>query len=148
MSESAQYFLPPPSGSAVGTTRTRTFGVRRYLDPKTRDYVAEGGALKQDDGFTSKVVLALSTKLGSAEAVPTFGSRLHEIRRADEQGKKLAESHALRALSHLTKDIQDLAVVATLSNKTPNRIDLAITGKKGLQALRVDYTAVLGGGRG
>ena len=146
MSTSAQYFLPAPTGYAAGSARARSFGVRRYLDPKTRDYVADGGALKQDDGFTSKVVLALSTKLGSAEAVRTCGSRLHEIKRADEQGRKLAENHALRALAHLTTDIRDLRVAASISPKNPSRIDLVITGKKGLQALRVDYTAVLGGG--
>jgi phage gp46-like protein len=144
MSTSAQFFLPAPSPGAVATSRgVRTLAPRRYIDPKTRDYVLEGGALKQDDGFTSKVVLALSTKLGSAQAYPAFGSRLHEVKRADEQGRKLAERHALRALAHLTSEIRDLKVVATLTANRPGAIDVAVSGTKGLAIVRASYTAVL-----
>jgi phage gp46-like protein len=146
MSESAQYFLPAPSTSASGNRSARAPDRRRYLDPSTRDYVAEGGRLKQDEGFTSKVVLALSTRLGSAQAYPTFGSRLHEIKRADEQGRQLAEKHALRALSHLTSEIRELHATATLPERTPGRIELTISGRRGRETVRVDYTAVLGGG--
>lgn len=145
MSESAQYFLPATVSANGSTKGVLHVGRRRYIDPARRDYVAEGGALKQDDGFTSKVVLALSTRLGSAQASPLFGSRLHEIKRADEQGRQLAEKHALRALSHLTGDIRELRATAVLSKVAPGRIELAITGRRGLEVVRVDYTAVLGG---
>jgi phage gp46-like protein len=144
MSESAQYFLPAPSPGSSGLARgVRTIAPRRYVDPKTRDYVVEGGALKQDDGFTSKVVLALATKLGSAHAFPTFGSRIHEVKRADEQGRKLAERHAMRALAHLTSEIRELSVTAALSKDRPGAIDIEVSGTKGLAVVRASYTAVL-----
>lgn len=117
--------------------------VRRWVDAKTRDYVVEAGRLRQDDGFTSDVVLALSTRLGSAQCFPEFGSRLYEIKRADEQGRKLAEAHALKALEHLTKKVRDLKVVAALPEKRPGQIDLEVSGTKGYQVVRATYTAVL-----
>ena len=141
MSESASYQLPAtPSLARLGAPR-----LRRYIDPKTRDYVVEGGQLKQDDGFTSEAVLALSTRLGSALAFPTFGSRLHEIKRADEQGRRLAEKHAIKALAHLERRVEGLRVEAALPKNRPGAIVLTVSGRRGGDELSVDYTAVLGG---
>lgn len=141
MSSSASFLLPALAVSSAATIKLR---VRRYLDAKTRDYAIDGSALKQDDGFTSKVVLALCTRLGSAQAFPAFGSRLHEIKRADERGRRLAEKHALRALSHLTGEIADLTVTASISAHRPDAIELDVRGKKAMVVLSARYTAVVG----
>lgn len=143
MSESAQYYLPAPATALSNTRASRAVDRRRYIDATTRDYVLTGGRLKQDDGFTSKVVLALATKLGSAQAFPAFGSRLHEVKRADEQGRKLAERHAQTALSHLSSEIQDLKVAASLSKERPSAILIEASGRRGSEVLRAAYTAVL-----
>ena len=145
MSESAQYYLPAPAAPLNLGQSSRAIDRRRYVDAVTRDYVLTGGRLKQDDGFTSKVVLALGTRLGSAQAFPTFGSRLHEVKRADEQGRKLAERHAENALAHLTSEVKELKVVATLSTERPGAILITVSGKRGTEVVRANYTATVTG---
>ncbi len=119
MSTSASYFLPRPT-AGTGTGIPRPYAKpRRWIHHGDEnhfagDYVVEFGDLKQDYGFTSKVVLALRTRLGSAQCAPWFGSRLHEIQTADERGRRLAESFTLMAIQHLRDEIQDLRVVASL----------------------------------
>lgn len=140
MSTTATFFLPSDPSSSSGL---RPYGLRRYIDPTTRDYVVRQGELVQDDGFTSKVVLALATRLGSAQALPEFGSRLHEIKHADERGRLLAEKHALRALAHLADEIAELRVTASLSTKRRGAIDVTVSGRCGERVLNANYTAVL-----
>lgn len=115
--------------------------VRRYIDAKTGDYAVENGSFKGDNGFTSKVVLAWRTKLGSAQANPTFGSRLHAIKHADERGRILAESYGYEAIAHLANEVEGLKVTATIS--APGRIDLEASGKNGEKILRANYTATV-----
>lgn len=145
MSSSAQYYLPAPSAPLSLGQASRAIDRRRYVDAVTRDYVLTGGRLKQDDGFTSKVVLALATRLGSAQAFPTFGSRLHEVKRADEQGRKLAERHAENALAHLTSEVKELKVVASLPEGQKGVIAIVVSGKRGTEVVRADYTATVKG---
>jgi phage gp46-like protein len=153
MSSSATYFLPSSStASTPGSGRAAITKPRRWIDagdPSTGrlpgDYVVEGGDFKQDAGWTSKVYLALSTKLGSCQVLPGFGSRLHEIRHADETGRRLSESYALMALQHLTQDIQDLQVVATLPPNSPGRIDLVVSGRNGTTQVQVPYSRTISG---
>ena len=128
----------------MGTFTDKQPQVRRWIDAQSRDYVVEGGRLKQDDGFTSAVVLALGTRLGSAFCFPEFGSRLHEIRKADEQGRRLAEAFASMALEHMRANVSDLKVQASIDTKRPGRIDLEVSGTRGYQVMRAEYTAVLG----
>ena len=138
-SSSASYFLPAPSSSSKSITLVRA---RRWIDAQTLDYVVEGGGLKQDDGFTSQVVLALSTRLGSCQVFPSFGSRLYQIKRADETGRRLAEAYARLALAHLT--IKDLTITATIDSvRAPGRIQLLITGKKNGRPVSAPYTVPL-----
>jgi phage gp46-like protein len=141
MSSSATFFIPAPSGT--GSANRTVVRARRWIDAATGDYVVESGRLKQDDGFTSKAVLALRTKLGSCLAFPAFGSRLHEIRKADEQGRRLAEKFALMACAHLSAEVDDLKAVATLSERS-GAIELVVSGRKGNEVLRAPYTAVVG----
>lgn len=140
MSSSARFYLPRPASSLSGAT-SRTVRARRYVDAVTRDYVVEQGGLKQDDGFTSQVVLALATDLGSCQVLPTFGSRLREIKRADEQGRRLAEKHARTALAHLTDQVRDLMVTATI--QPPSAIVIVVSGRRGMTAVQATYTAVM-----
>jgi phage gp46-like protein len=142
MSSSAQFYLPSSSASAGGSLDIAR-KVRRWIDPTTRDYVVEVGELKQDYGFTSKVVLALSTKLGSCLVLPAFGSRIHEVKRADEQGRRLAEKHATNALQHLTTEIVGLSVVASISSDRPGVIEISVSGKRGQIDLGTKYTAIV-----
>jgi phage gp46-like protein len=114
---------------------------RRWLDAQTLDYVVEAGGLKQDEGFTSQVVLALATRLGSCQVYPAFGSRLHQVKRADETGRRLAEAYAKLAIAHLS--IKDLRVVATLSKSAPGRISLLVAGKKSGLPVNVPYNVDL-----
>jgi phage gp46-like protein len=128
-----------------GARKQRVREARRYLDAKSRDYVVLAGELQQDHGFTSQVVLALGTRLGSCLVLPEFGSRIHEVRRADEQGRMLAEKHAVRALQHLTGRFKDLHVVASISTKRPGAIELEVSGKRGEVDLSTKYSASVGG---
>lgn len=137
---SAQYFVH----STAAASADKQPQVRRWIDAQSRDYVVEGGRLKQDDGFTSAVVLALGTRLGSAFCFPEFGSRLHEVRKADEQGRRLAEAFAIKALEHMRANVSDLKVQASIDTKRPGRIDLEVSGTRGYQVMRAEYTAVLG----
>lgn len=135
------------AGSGGGVSLSGSYepavDVRRWVEAETRDYVVEAGHLRQDDGFTSDVVLALATRLGSALCFPEFGSRLYEIKRADEQGRKLAEAHALKALEHLRAKVKDLKVQASISPSRPGAIDLEVSGTRGYRVVRATYTAVL-----
>ena len=87
-----------------------TVKARRYIDARTGDYVVTSGGLKGDDGWTSKAVLALRTRLGSSAVNPSLGSRLHLVSSADDAGARQAKGIAEQALAHL--DITDLAVTA------------------------------------
>jgi phage gp46-like protein len=138
MSTSASYFLPPPSATLLGKTTVRA---RRWIDAQTLDYVVEAGGLKQDDGFTSQVVLALATRLGSCQVYPAFGSRLYQVKRADETGRRLSEAYAKLAIAHLS--IKELRVVATLSKSAPGRISLLVAGKKSGMPVNVPYNMEL-----
>lgn len=142
MSSSATYFLSPSSaGATAGSGQAAITKPRRWIDAATRDYVVEGGDFKQDDGFTSKVVLALSTRLGSCQALSAFGSRIHEIKTADERGRRLAESYALMACAHLAEEVQDLAAAAYLPKNAPGRIDYVVSGRRGMTLLAATYSA-------
>jgi phage gp46-like protein len=114
----------------------------RYLTV-SGDYQQLAGGVRGDDGFTSKVILALRTRLGSCIAFPEFGSRLHEIKIADERGRKMAEKRAAQALVHLAEQYDGLVVQAVLENKT---IVVYVSGKRGSTELRAQYTATAGGG--
>jgi phage gp46-like protein len=142
MSSSASFYITAATGESVGAgTREPDRNVRRWIDPKTRDYVVENGDLKQDYGFTSQVVIALATRLGSCLVMPNLGSRIHEVRRADEQGRMLAEKHAVQALQHLSSRFKDLVATASISTERPGAIDLQISGKRGQVELSMKYTA-------
>lgn len=139
MSSSASYFLPAPSASAGVRSLVRA---RRWIDAQTLDYIVEAGGLKQDDGFTSQVVLVLATRLGSCQVYPSFGSRLHQIKRADETGRRLAEAYARLAVARLT--IKDLLIRARIDPvRTPGRIALLVQGSKSGLPVSVPYTVSL-----
>jgi phage gp46-like protein len=140
MSSFAQYFLPGPSAGSSAGVGTPKLRARRWIDAAKLDYVVENGGLKQDDGFTSKALLALSTRLGSCQVNPLFGSRLYQVKRADETGRRLAEAYALLALQHLKAEIQDLTVVASLPHNAKGRIELVVSGRRGTQAVSAKYT--------
>jgi phage gp46-like protein len=142
MSTSWSYFLPSAStGSSAGSGSAAITKPRRWIDAATKDFLVEGGDYKQDDGFTSKVVLALGTKLGTCQANPKLGSRLHEIQKVDDRGRRLAESYALMAVQHLSGEIKDLKVTAELDKKYPGAIFITVSGRKGTQAVFAKYTA-------
>lgn len=140
MSETAQYYLPSPSYTVpAGSQRSALSRRHRWLDPATHDYVVEAGDFKQDDGSTSKVVLALATKKGSCQLAPWFGSRLHEIRFADARGRGLAVTFAKQALAHLGSELVELSVTANIVQKTA--IVIVVAYRRGTRAVRVEYTA-------
>lgn len=122
----------------------------RYIDARTLDYVVYGAGLQSDTGFTSKVVLALKTRLGSCLAFPGFGSKLHLIQVADERGRKLAEKYAWQALQHLIAIVDSLKAEASLTpfdprdEYQPGQIYIRITGKRGSTTETARYTAAVG----
>lgn len=123
---------------------------RRWLNT-SGDYQVVSGNLRGDDGWTSKALLALRTRKGSCLVFPEFGSRLHEITRADERGRKLAEKRGLEAVEHLAAEVDELTVTAALvdefGQKLPaGMIDVVVSGKKGKTDLTARYTAVAAGG--
>lgn len=144
MSSSAQYFLPGLSSGSVSADGVVVPHVRRWIDAQTRDYVVELGGLKQDDGFTSKVVLAWATRLGTCQVDPNFGNRFHEIQQVDERGRRLAEAYGLLAIAHLKNEINNLLVSATIFPKDhPGLIFLQGSGRKGMLTVSAKYTVKL-----
>lgn len=149
MATSALYFLPRGVGGSAPGIGPPPRGVRRWISAdnsidgsvRAGDYVVLSGGIKQDDGFTSKVVLAWRTRLGSMQVDPTFGSRLHEVRHADERGRRLAEAYGLLAIQHLANEIQSLKVTATIPKK--GQIYLVASGRKGMQTVSASYTKML-----
>jgi hypothetical protein len=143
VSSSAAYFLPTPYGGAAtaGSEAVSISKPRRWLDASTRDFLVELGDYKQDAGFTSKVVLALGTKRGSAQAYPGFGSQLHLVKHADERGRRLAESYALLAVQHLRDEVRDLKATAELDARWPGLIFLTVSGRRGTITVYAKYTA-------
>jgi phage gp46-like protein len=123
---------------------------QRRILATTRDYVVSGGGYANDDGFTSLVVLALGTRLGSCLFFPEFGSRLHLVQTADERGRKLAEKYAWEAIAHLESLVDGLKVEASLTpydSREPKRagaIYLQVSGKRGATTLTALYTASVG----
>jgi phage gp46-like protein len=118
--------------------------LRRYLSPATRDYVVSSGGFQGDDGIASKVVLALGMKRGSCPVYPEFGSRLHLVRKADERGRREAESYAREALAHLAGEVTELSVTATISTLRPGAIELDVSYRLGDVPQRVPYTQRVG----
>ena len=118
---------------------------RRYIDAKTGDYQVASGGFRGDSGFTSKAVLALRTQKGSITVYPEFGSRIHEVRIADERGRKMAEKRAYEAVAHLADEVEDLTVVATLPVNRPGQIDITVSGRRGSTTYTANYTASVGG---
>lgn len=84
-----------------------------HLRQHEGDYVVQAGGLAGDDGFTSKAYLALKTKRGSCTVIPEFGSRLHEVKTADEAGARQAQGLAADAVAHLLAEVPDLTVTGT-----------------------------------
>ncbi len=123
-----------------------TAKIRRYISPTTHDYTVDAGGLKADTGYTSQVVLALGTERGTCQVAPEFGSRIHLIRKADENGRKLCEKYAIEALGHIAAKVQSLGVVATLADRA-GQIDLvvALDLGRGVEIQKIPYTAQIGG---
>lgn len=114
---------------------------RRYIHPTTRDYVVDTGGYQSDPGFTSKVVLALATKLGTCIVNPTFGSRLHEVKRWDEVGRRLTEKYAAEALEHLLSEIVNMTIVVEMSAKKSGLFDVVVQGERGTEKVSASYSA-------
>ena len=77
---------------------------RRLIDPMTGDYAQDAsGRLAEDVTVASSCVLALRTPFGSAGAIPDFGSRHREIKKATANAKGLAKAYAAQALVHLVE---------------------------------------------
>lgn len=115
----------------------------RYIDPETGDYVVTGGGLKADSGISSKIVLALRMRKGSSALFPTFGSRLHEVKKADESGRRLCEKHAFAALTHLAREVASLDVEAQLVGG--GRIDILVSAKQDVGVTSVTFSKYVGG---
>lgn len=113
---------------------------RRFIST-SGDYQVSAGGMRGDDGFTSKAVLALRTRLGSMAAFPEFGSRLHEIRTVDERGRKMAEKRAAQALIHLVDSVENLTVQARIESKN---IIIYVSGRRGSTEMKARYNATGG----
>lgn len=114
----------------------------RYISPSTGRYVVSAGGYQEDSSVASKVVLALRTRRGTAAVYPTFGSRLHEIRKADESGRRSAEKFARQALIHLARQVESLDVEAQLLGK--GIIGITVSAKQNGRVVVVSYTQVVG----
>lgn len=79
-----------------------------YIDPATAAYVRTATDLQRDpaNGLANAIYLRLMTPLGSYWAVPTLGSRLHELVRSKATGavELLARQYAASALQPLLDD--------------------------------------------
>lgn len=79
-----------------------------YIDPTTAAYVRTATDLKRDpaNGLANAIYLRLITPLGSYWAVPSLGSRLHELVRSKATGaiELLARQYASAALQPLLDD--------------------------------------------
>ncbi len=118
---------------------------RRYIDPRTRDYVLERGTTKNDETIASTVVLLLATERGSSPARPRDGSRLHTLKKATPDAGRLAEEYAIEALAPVNHWLRGLQATATVvSERTGARLDLIIAyyDRSGVQR-RVPYSRSL-----
>lgn len=120
---------------------------RRYISPTTRDYVIESGGLRGDDGYSSKVILALGTELGSCQVAPNFGSRLHTIKIAGTASTRLAQKYGVEALAHIASEVKSLEVSAELHKdvKGAMKLTVSIDPGRGKQAVKVEYTSRVSG---
>lgn len=116
-----------------------TAKIRRWIDPRTRDYIVEAGGFREDAGFTSKVTLALGTRRGSCLVSPSFGSRMYKVRHVDEANRNLAKVMAEEAVAHLSDEVEDLKVEAFIPPGTIGRIDLVVSGRRQNVLLRATY---------
>ena len=93
---------------------------RRYINPSTGDYAISRGGFVEDMTPASRVVLRLRTRKGTIPGLPSFGSRLHEIRKLTPDAKPKAEAFVREALDDLVKleQLPDLTIVATVVEST------------------------------
>lgn len=116
---------------------------RRKINPTTGDYVQSAGGIAADTGVESQIILALSTRRGSCLAYPSFGSRLHEVQKADVAGRRLAQFYATEALEHVRQRVKDLVVIAEPGVR-PGQIALRVDYRLGDETRRVTYTREAG----
>ena len=93
---------PYGSGTPAATNPPPDNGPERaaYIDPVTRDYViGDDGELERMPGVRQQVMLALTTRKGSAGAALNFGVQLPG--RVSSDFKRVVESSVRLALSHI-----------------------------------------------
>lgn len=110
------------------------------IEVATGGYTLTAGALTEDVTAASEVVLALRSRRGSSAVAPTYGSRLHTIRKLDKRSKGLARFHAIEALQFLVDRgaIRFLTVVVT---RLTSGLRIVVSYRdRGGQPRTVDYT--------
>lgn len=80
------------------------------------DKVLVLGRFQEDDGYVSEFVSRIRTRRGSIVVAPSFGSRLHEVKKATSDAKTLAERYCTIAVGPMVQQrkIRDVAVEVTL----------------------------------
>jgi phage baseplate assembly protein W len=101
----------------------------RYLDPVEKDFTASvDGNLDTMPSVRQRVLLALSTGLGTSSVLPDFGNAIPTIKKIDQRFEILLKDSVKTALYQLT-DIEKVIIIEDII------IDQNIQG-------RVSYTVV------
>jgi phage gp46-like protein len=89
---------------------------RRWIDPKTRDYVVERGGPRSDSTRAAKVYLRLATRRGTCAVNPGLGSRLHLIKRTARGVTQRAEAYALECVEDMirAREIREVTAAAVV----------------------------------
>lgn len=79
------------------------------------DPVLSRGRFVEDDGVASEFVSRIRTKRGSVLVQPTFGSRLHEIKKMTGDAKTLAQKYIELAVAPMIRQRKIRSLVLTVT---------------------------------
>jgi hypothetical protein len=99
---------------------------RRWIDPRTGDYIVERGGPREDTTHASTVVRLLRLRRGSCPLTPEQGFPYDRFSKLGDGVERAIEAEVRETLKLLTgpKLIRDLVVKATIESGTINlRLD-------------------------
>ena len=97
-----------------------------YIDPITKDRVAEGGSFRLADGAETAVLHALEIHLGGDWYLPGDGSRLHDLQAFTGASEEVFAAEVTRALEVLVRRGRITDVSVKVSSPRTGRKDITI----------------------
>lgn len=87
----------------------------------TGEVVLENGRYAEDQAFSTELISRLRTRRGSVIPLPTYGSRLYEIKKTTSDAAALAEKYASIAVQPMIdqRKIRSATFTATIKRTSP-----------------------------